>query len=130
MPFLDRIHINLSNIKASIHGRPWNLNFSGTLWYIWHWRCATIFEPGFARPADFITHILRFLNAWDYANAVARIPLVRTTIHLKWKPHPFPYVKMNTESIVAGGVLRDIAKEWILGFTSVLGRGTPLEPEL
>ncbi|KAK3229436.1 hypothetical protein Dsin_001317 [Dipteronia sinensis] len=109
-----------------------------TLWFIWKWRCNSIFDPEFKLPSCPGLIIKRYLVSWMNANYECTPDIVLNTCLIAWSPSLMDLIKLNVDGnmipesgfITAGGVLRDHKKNWLGGFTLKKGIGSVLEAEL
>lgn len=115
----------------------WSLMFATILWYLWKWRCASIFQPDFCRPDRPVEVISNYVWDWLKANEEFCIRRILTILRISWLPPIARSVKLNTDSsctlhgtIAAGGLIRDDQGNWLLGYTMSIGRGTIQRAEL
>ncbi|KAL5763547.1 hypothetical protein ACOSP7_019811 [Xanthoceras sorbifolium] len=112
--------------------------FTATLWYVWKWRCSSVFDDNFNQPSCPALIISRFCKDWLMVNEnPSKTKSVRDRKEL-WKPPEEGETKINvdggrdtvTGTIYTGGVLRNSRGSWLGGFSSNKGIGSVLEAEL
>lgn len=62
LPFLGWLDINLHNTSSTGSGTSWQCFFATTLWFIWKWHRASIFQNNFHRPPHVVDHILGYVH--------------------------------------------------------------------
>ncbi|XP_020412737.1 uncharacterized protein LOC109947231 [Prunus persica] len=122
-------------------GHLWNLKwcsvFAVACWFIWKWRCCSIFEPQFQMPCRPKQSIVEYLLEWDKANNLLKKTTSQTQMFLAWQPPPCGFSKLNIDGsrvsasgcIAAGGIIRNSEGSWIAGFSANLGHGEVLVAE-
>lgn len=93
-------------------------------WFIWQWKCSTLFQPDFKAPIDPKAHIMQYLLSCQHAT----VP--HTTIFICWLPPPMGIVMVNvdgscsqTNDIAARGLIWDELGNWLIGFSANIGNG-------
>ncbi|KAL5815196.1 hypothetical protein ACOSQ4_025837 [Xanthoceras sorbifolium] len=116
---------NLKN-KNLFNGSPMCVYFAFTIWFIWKWRCKSIFDPNFKlHPGP---HIPTF-GAKYVEGSVNRF--------ISWCPPPSSWLKLNVDDsrsplvcLAASGAIRDNSGQWLGGFILHKGISNTLEAEL
>ncbi|KAK2642208.1 hypothetical protein Ddye_023971 [Dipteronia dyeriana] len=109
---------------------PNYLLFAVTLWFIWKWRCESVFNANFKLPNCTGKIVLKFLEDWWKANNEMDKKVEMRNCFLAWYPPAQDWIKLivdvsmrhDSESIAGGGVLRGHKKSWLGGFA--LNKGT------
>ncbi|KAK3218139.1 hypothetical protein Dsin_012109 [Dipteronia sinensis] len=128
---------NLKNESTAFDKVPFCLLFPAVVWFIWKWRCKTVFVPDFAIPQDPSQYIHRFCCDWINANSDITVT-DSFLVSIGWSPPSVGWVKLNVDggcninsgTISSSGVLRDHSKNWLKGFALNRGAGSALEVEL
>ncbi|WCJ29111.1 hypothetical protein M5689_010768 [Euphorbia peplus] len=119
----------------------WHLKFVVTTSIIWEWRNKAIFQHDFVLPRDKCDNIRR---RWDeiergwLEDLNARSNVEKLEVWIGWKEPKTGWWKLNsdgsrnveTNSIAAGGVIRDGEGKWCSGFVHNIGKGSSFEAEL
>ncbi|CAL1397426.1 unnamed protein product [Linum trigynum] len=140
----DWIKANVLDDSSGSWVGPWGSFFSLVMWYLWKCRNDVIFK-GIKLAASSLHHyITAKANDWARTWELARKAMImvdgghRIETLIGWKKPPAGWHKMNTDGAArnnpglatTGGVLRDHNGDWLGGFCSKLGTGTPLLAEL
>ncbi|WCJ20597.1 LINE-1 retrotransposable element ORF2 protein [Euphorbia peplus] len=119
----------------------WRLKFVVTASIIWEWRNKAIFQNDFVLPRDKCDNIRR---RWDEIergwseDLNARSNVEKLEVWIGWKEPKTGWWKLNsdgsrnveTNSIAAGGVIRDGEGKWCSGFVHNIGKGSSFEAKL
>ncbi|KAI5336393.1 hypothetical protein L3X38_015660 [Prunus dulcis] len=132
------LRLNLKTTVVNSFNLRWCNIFATGCWFIWKWRCCSVFDSSFHYPDLPNEWILRFLVEWDIANKKGGVHRPRMQTLLAWKPPPVSIMKLNIDgsrigssgAIAAGGLIRNSAGEWVAGFSANLGHGEILVVEL
>lgn len=132
MDFEEWLKVNLTGGRKEL--------FAFTLWYIWHWRCASIFNNHFV-PPDRPNHLIsRNYQFWidspiERDEHTSRINWIA---RVGWTPPAADILKLNTNAscdprssdLTCDGLLRDDSRWWRNGFYAFLGKGSVVDGEL
>lgn len=124
---------NLSNNSKGATDTKWNNALATTLWFIWKWRCETIFQDTSQRPLRQVDQISLYIRYWEEANFANTMTQSRETIMVGWSLPPTNFVKVNVDGsyitagrAASGGTIHDSNDIWILGFNKLIGSGSAL----
>ncbi|KAL6145016.1 hypothetical protein ACLB2K_055705 [Fragaria x ananassa] len=106
-------------------------------WFIWKWRNKQVFDPSFIMPVCFKKVIWDYALEWKKEHNRAKADTMYSYSMLSWKMPPLNFFKLNIDGtratasgkIGAGGVIRNHAGTWIIGFQINLGVGEILTAE-
>ncbi|KAK0573128.1 hypothetical protein LWI29_003364 [Acer saccharum] len=134
---------NLNCNKFCLESIPGYLLFTVTLWFIWKWICAKVFDSNFQPPLCPGKIIWKYVDYWLAINSVIDKDVAMKNCAIFWTPPPPPFppldwVKLNVDgrlnpdlnSIAVGGIIRDNEKNWLMGFALNKGLGSIIEAEL
>ncbi|CAL8168229.1 unnamed protein product [Prunus armeniaca] len=132
------LRLNLKTIVVNAFNLRWCNIFATGCWFIWKWRCCSLFDSSFHYPDLPNEWILRFLVEWDIANKKGGVHRLRMQTLLAWKPPPVSIMKLNIDgsiivssgAIAARGLILNSTGEWVAGFSTNLGHGEILVAEL
>ncbi|KAL4325829.1 hypothetical protein GQ457_11G022230 [Hibiscus cannabinus] len=138
MPFTEWITINIQDTGNMVSLEPaWPSLFSITCWLLWKRRCCLFLGSDPNCYGDVISFCRRFQD--EVVSASTRhASNVRPRAGMCWLPSPRGWVKVNVDGAVgdspvmatSGGVIRDEAGEWLLGFAHSIGSCSILCDEL
>ncbi|KAM5550396.1 hypothetical protein ABKV19_027522 [Rosa sericea] len=114
----------------------WNIFFIFCCWFIWKWRCKSVFDVEFWVPYNPSEVILNYGTEWVKATAKTNTQVARSVEMLHWLRPAAGYHKLNVDgsrvsngTIGAGGVIRDDTGAWCGGFMINVGAGEVLQAE-
>lgn len=123
---------NLMQNGYHIHNLSWNVFFVFCCWFIWKWRCKSIFDDRYQYPYNPADIILGYATDWTKAMAKPNMQLLKHVKNLSW----IGFYKLNVDGsrsrngdIGAGGVTRDGSGCWKNGFMINIGSGDVLQAE-
>ncbi|KAK3183153.1 hypothetical protein Dsin_030439 [Dipteronia sinensis] len=131
----------LHNLRcnAMVIGRfPPYLLFAVTMWFIWKWRCKSVFDTNFKLLVCTGKIITNFVDEWLKANSdseskneVTFFLIARSSPETEWaKLNVDENLNLEPGTISARGVIRNHKKKWIGGFALNRGIGSIIEAEL
>ena len=109
---------------------PWGVIFAFVLWAIWLDRNSLIFSnrsvPSQVLQHNAVSHATEF---FFLSSILTPSSLRKSSVLLRWRPAPFPFVTINTDGSSsgnpgptgAGGLARTHAGTWLWGFFLNLG---------
>jgi len=131
------------NLNGHHRDAGWPEKFAIILWYIWKWRCKACFDNNADVPGDrgafLVARIHDIRTAME--QGVYELTDTSTNLHMtwiKWTPPSAGWKVLNIDGAVmdtqgrvgAGGVIRDEAAKWIVGFSEYLGACSVLKAEV
>ncbi|KAK4272285.1 hypothetical protein QN277_020866 [Acacia crassicarpa] len=104
---------------------------------LWKWRNKSIFEQGFSRPLNPASSLLSSVHQFVLCQSVDSSTLTNSVQQVSWRCPPLGWTKLNVDGSASsathiarcGGVLRDVAGNWLAGFSVSLGCCDPYEAE-
>ncbi|KAL5789176.1 hypothetical protein ACOSQ2_004064 [Xanthoceras sorbifolium] len=132
------LRCNLKDKSCSDNMIPNFLLFASTLWFLWKWRCSSIFDDKFSLPFWPNIVIKRYCKEWLQANESGKRDCSENSHLIVWLPPCEGWIKLNVDGgrssyggkIYAGGIWRDNNKRWLGGFSLNRGVGSVLEAEI
>ncbi|WCJ38142.1 Polynucleotidyl transferase ribonuclease H-like superfamily protein [Euphorbia peplus] len=138
----DWIMYNLNSFKHPDFLKDWKVFFSHTIWWIWRWRCISIFEgkeqPAWIKVKFLKTSLIQLKEAFRSESFHQQHVVTREDIDIGWIPPETHCFKLNTDGCSkgnpgparAGGVIRDHEGRWIAGFSFNIGICTAIQAEM
>ncbi|KAL5744140.1 hypothetical protein ACOSQ2_027256 [Xanthoceras sorbifolium] len=96
------ISSNLAEKKTVFGLGPSNIIFIWTLWFIWKWQCAKIFDDRFCMPFDVRKHIFRNVKEWIDSCKGKDVKNNITIELISWQPPTNEWVKINIDGSKKG----------------------------
>ncbi|KAL5818299.1 hypothetical protein ACOSQ4_022141 [Xanthoceras sorbifolium] len=129
---------NLRNTTCLSQSIPYYILFVFCFWQIWKWRCSNIFENTPTFIHDPARSIFKVAKDWWEANNSTKLESEAVLKIIVWIPPQQGWFKLNIDgsretaegNIAAGGIIRDDAKNWVLGFALNRGKGSIMDAEL
>ncbi|OMO90214.1 Endonuclease/exonuclease/phosphatase [Corchorus olitorius] len=128
----------LDSLASNLYNIPWKVVFPFIVWRIWNMRNKILngeSPPNFAHVVESTRNqIVEFFACSNMANNTSN----KRTILIGWVPPPEGYIKINTNGSSqgnpwkagAGGIIRDSAGSFYVGFSRHLGVATSTSAEL
>ncbi|KAK9275443.1 hypothetical protein L1049_022708 [Liquidambar formosana] len=115
--------------KKAVGSFSWQTVFSFSIWLIWNWRNKRIFQPDFTMPNNPKELILMRVQEWVESQ---RLEVLKPSKQIRLVVWSFPssgWVKLNIDgsskgnlgASSRGGLIRDDAGQWIVGFGINIG---------
>ncbi|KAK9044065.1 hypothetical protein V6N11_072385 [Hibiscus sabdariffa] len=136
----DWILYNL-NSRCLLKGSniPWNIFFAVLVWQIWKLRNSIVFSDVDIPNMVLLSHC----RSWSY-HIISTIPMplhgprFALPENIQWQPASSDFCTLNVDGAVAlpssmgtaGGLIRNNAGDWIVGFNKFVGISSPLQAEL
>ncbi|KAK4258521.1 hypothetical protein QN277_004963 [Acacia crassicarpa] len=128
----DWLSMNFTGKFCTDLGNDWALIFGVSIWKLWSWRNAAIFDSSFSKPRDphsVILHSWRRYTGFRISPTSCFLSSTIPDVVQCWQPPHEGWVKLNVDGAMVpstskagcGGVLRDYRGEWIAGFSKELG---------
>ncbi|KAK3226361.1 hypothetical protein Dsin_006223 [Dipteronia sinensis] len=103
---------------------PGYLLFAVAMWFMWEWRCNSVFDSKFVPPVCAGKIILNYVTDWLKVDYNTGSKPGKKTCFLTWyspeenciKPNVDGSLNIENDTISAGGVIRNHMKIWLRGF--------------
>ncbi|KAL6199614.1 hypothetical protein ACLB2K_029398 [Fragaria x ananassa] len=107
-----RLFANLMQNGYHIHNLSWNVFFVFCCWFIWKWRCKSIFDDRYQYPCNPADIILGYATDWTKAMAKPNMQLLKHVKNLSWIKPVDGFYKLNVDGSRSRN--GDIGWKWLL----------------